>query len=171
MSGFVQRLQENRIDDRFSLIHKPGEAVAVLSISQGRDHKNDQEVALKLEYRYDSTLLKEEIRYYESFQGLPGFPEVYWSGEKDDYNVMVLELLGPSLEDLFAYCEHQFSLKTTLMLADQLLARLKAVHSKGFIHRDVKPGNFLMGTGEDGNTVYITDFGISTDYVSDMDDG
>ncbi|KAK5734346.1 hypothetical protein LTR17_009010 [Elasticomyces elasticus] len=59
------------------------------------------------------------------------------------------------------------------MLADQLIARLETVHSKNKLHRDVKPGNFLMGTGEDGNTVYITDFATATGYRpgSPLDDG
>ncbi|KAK1093103.1 casein kinase I [Friedmanniomyces endolithicus] len=110
----------------------------------------------------------DEAGYYESFQGLPGFPMVYWTGQKDDFDIIVLELLGPSLEDLFTYCGHQLSLKTTVMLADQLVARLEAVHSKGLLHRDVKPSNFLLGMGEKGNTVYITDFGISMDYVANL---
>jgi serine/threonine protein kinase len=77
---------------------------------------------------------------------------------------MAFELLGPSLEDLFNFCGRKFSLKTVLMLADQLLCRLEFIHSKHVVHRDIKPENFLMGRGRRGNLVYVTDLGIATEH-------
>lgn len=74
---------------------------------------------------------------------------------------MAFDLLGPNLEDLFNYCGRKFSLKTVLMLVDQLIPRFQFIHSKGFIHRDVKPDNLLMGDGKQGNTVYVTDIGLA----------
>ncbi|KIX97458.1 uncharacterized protein Z520_06910 [Fonsecaea multimorphosa CBS 102226] len=106
-------------------------------------------------------MLEEEAEIYRSLAGWPGFPQVYWYGQQDDLMVLVFELLGPNLEDLFRYCGDRFSLKTTLMLADQLLRRFETLHSHHFLHRDIKPENFLLGTGRRGNTVYMTDLGLA----------
>lgn len=78
--------------------------------------------------------------------------------------MLVLDLLGPSLEDLFNFCSRKFSLKTVLMLADQMINRVEYVHSKSFLHRDIKPDNFLMGLGRRANQVYIIDFGLAKKY-------
>lgn len=74
-----------------------------------------------------------------------GIPRLKWFGTEGDYNILVIELLGPSLEDLFNFCGKKFSLKTVLQLAVQMISRLEALHSRSYIHRDLKPDNFLMG--------------------------
>ncbi|KAL6523485.1 Casein kinase 1-like protein 3 [Orobanche gracilis] len=105
-----------------------------------------------------------EAKLYNILQGGSGIPSIKWSGVNGDDNVLVLDLLGPSLEDLFVYCGRKFSLKTVLMLADQMITRIEFVHSKGFLHRDIKPDNFLMGLGRKANQVYIIDFGLAKRY-------
>merc|ERR1719506_1909767 len=75
-----------------------------------------------------------------------------------------MELLGTCLEDLLNLCKGRFSLKTTLMLGDQILRRIEYVHTKGYIHRDIKPENFTVGRNDRMNKVYIIDFGLSKRY-------
>lgn len=87
-----------------------------------------------------------------------------WIGDEGDFNILIADLLGPSLSDLFEFCDSKFSLKTILLLADQMICRIKYVHSKSLLHLDIKPQNFLMGTGKLGNLVHIIDFGISRQY-------
>ncbi|EPY20747.1 casein kinase I-like 6 [Strigomonas culicis] len=93
-----------------------------------------------------------------------GIPEIYYFDSEGDYNIMVMELCGPSLEDLFNYCHRRFSLKTVLMIADEILFRIQYLHEKGFIHRDIKPENFVLGTGLKAHILYIIDFGLSKLY-------
>lgn len=78
---------------------------------------------------------------------------------------MVFEVLGPSLGDLLNYCGRLFSLKTVLMLADQIIARIRYIHSKNGIHQDIKPENFLMGMGGNGNCVYASDLGLASELL------
>ncbi|GAW06554.1 ck1 ck1 ck1-d protein kinase [Lentinula edodes] len=121
-----------------------------------------EEVAIKLEsVKAKHPQLEYESKVYKNIAGGVGVPFVRWFGTECDYNAMVLDLLGPSLEDLFNFCNRKFSLKTVLLLADQLISRIEYIHSRNFIHRDIKPDNFLMGIGKRGNQVNVIDFGLA----------
>ncbi|EGD75767.1 CK1/CK1/CK1-D protein kinase [Salpingoeca rosetta] len=131
----------------------------------GTDITTGEEVAIKLEnVSTPHPQLQYESKLYKILQGGEGIPQLKWYGVEGDYNVMVMELLGPSLEDLFNFCNRKFSVKTVLMLADQMINRIEYVHNRNFIHRDIKPDNFMMGLARRGNLVYLIDFGLAKRY-------
>ena len=81
-----------------------------------------------------------------------------------------MELLGPSLENLFQKLNKKFSIKTSCMLGIQMIDRIEYIHSKKILHRDIKPDNFLIGRGNNSHIVYILDFGLSKKYWSSKRD-
>lgn len=122
-------------------------------------------MAIKLEQvTAKSQQLAWEYKVYRALKGGVGIPSVYYYGVEGAYNVVVMELLGPSLQDMFEYCNFQFSLKTICMLAQEMLLRLEYIHNKFYIHRDVKPDNFGIGLGKGANVIYVFDFGLSKRY-------
>lgn len=150
--------------DKYRLGRKIGSG-SFGEIYLGVNIQTNEEVAIKLENaKTKHPQLLYESKLYKILQGGTGVPNIRWSGVEGDYNVMVIDILGPSLEDLFNYCNRKFSLKTVLMLADQLINRIEYVHSKSFLHRDIKPDNFLMGLGRRANQCYIIDFGLAKKY-------
>ncbi|CAA7034030.1 unnamed protein product [Microthlaspi erraticum] len=156
---------ELRVGSKFRLGQKIGSG-SFGEIYLGTDVQTNEEVAIKLESTKTAyPQLSYESRIYRILQGGIGIPNTKWFGvEGDQYNVLVMDLLGPSLETLFSsYCNKRFTLKTVLMLADQMINRLEFLHSKSYVHRDIKPDNFLMGLGRT-DRVYMIDFGLAKRY-------
>ncbi|XP_072978036.1 casein kinase 1-like protein 1 isoform X1 [Typha angustifolia] len=155
---------EPRVGNKFRMGRKIGSG-SFGEIYLGTNVQTNEEVAIKLEsVKTKHPQLLYESKLYRILQGGTGIPNIRFFGVEGDYNVLVMDLLGPSLEDLFNFCSRKLSLKTVLMLADQMINRVEFVHSKSFLHRDIKPDNFLMGLGRRANQVYIIDFGLAKKY-------
>ena len=148
------------------LKHKLGSG-AFGEIYKGKNITLNMDIAIKCEsiknnhhqrLKYEAGVLK----YLNCGQYPPplGIPALYDFIPSQNYNYMIMELLGPSLEDLFDLCGRKFSLKTILSLGDQMLCRIEFIHSIHLIHRDIKPDNFLMGLYNKKSIVYICDFGL-----------
>ena len=131
----------------------------------GEDTQNHKKVAVKLENKKTNVpQLCYESKLYVLFSGCPSVPRLHWYGSDHTHNIMVIDLLGKSLEDLFVQCGQKLSLKTVLMLADQMISCVEYIHSKNFIHNDIKPDNFVMGRDSKANQVHVIDFGLSKKY-------
>ncbi|XP_076897857.1 uncharacterized protein LOC143551274 [Bidens hawaiensis] len=157
-------MEERIVGDKYKLGRKIGSgSFGEIFLATNIDTR--EIVAVKMENRQTKhPQLLYEAKLYNNLHGLVGVARIHWSGVDAQDNVLVLDLLGPSLEDLFVYCGRKFSLKTVLMLADQMLTRIELMHAKGFLHRDLKPDNFLMGLGRKANQVYVIDFGLAKRY-------
>ena len=132
----------------------------------GIDKNTGNEIAKKFEIASDEeqSQLKNEYKIYKILEGGYGFPKAYnlYKGRK--YNVLTMELLGPSLENIFNKKNKKFSLLTNIMIIEQILYRLEYLHSKGIVYRDIKPDNFLIGKNNKKNIIYMIDFGLSKKY-------
>ncbi|KAJ1952415.1 Palmitoylated plasma membrane-bound casein kinase, partial [Dispira parvispora] len=136
-------------------------------IYEGINLLNNQPVAIKFEPRKsDAPQLRDEYRTYKVLSGLPGIPTVYYFGQEGLYSVLCMDLLGKSLEDLFEYCDRKFTAKTVCMLAKNMLARVRSVHERYLIYRDIKPDNFLVGRPytNHADVIHLIDFGMAKYY-------
>mmetsp|Transcript_3043 Transcript_3043/g.4529 ORF Transcript_3043/g.4529 Transcript_3043/m.4529 type:complete len:380 (+) Transcript_3043:121-1260(+) len=132
----------------------------------GENVRTKEPVAIKLENKSTKyPQLMYEYKVYRALESGTGIPNVHWCGTAGKCNVMVMDLLGESLEALYNKCQRKFSLKTILMLAIQLLDRIEHIHKCFFLHRDIKPDNFLMGRGNGKKILYAIDMGLSKRYM------
>tara|TARA_B110000971_G_scaffold133699_1_gene136801 strand:- start:3876 stop:4787 length:912 start_codon:yes stop_codon:yes gene_type:complete len=157
-----------KIGNKYKVLKKIGEG-AFGTVYKGVIKGTDNIVAIKIESKESKTInrLKHESLVYEYLRDAVGFPTVYEFLERKHDYVFIMEFLGPNLEELFKFCDRKFSLKTVLMISIQILNRIEKLHNRGFIHRDIKPDNFLIGVNDKKKgRVFIIDFGLSKKYIT-----
>jgi len=134
--------------------------------------KSKQEYAVKFEeINSKHQQLYAECRIYLWFHSdstvlAQAIPQVVYYGIEGNKSIMIMDLLGPSLEDLFNKCNKKFSVKTVLMCADQMIKRIEYIHTRRIIHRDIKPDNFTIGHDKNAHRIFIIDFGLAKKYMS-----
>lgn len=128
-----------------------------------------EQIAVKTEMRgskNQNCLLESEAYKLVTLRGFKGIPKVFQFGKIKGYNVLVMELLGKSLSDLFSHMQKRFSLETVCILANDMIRLIEYVHEKKILHRDIKPDNFMMGRGDKEDTLYLIDFGLAKKYIT-----
>jgi len=137
------------------------------TVYQGVNTTTNEKIALKVEKREqnDPGTLENEALRLVYLQG-EGIPRVYCYGHNLEHNLLVEELLGKSLEDIFNANGKPFSLKTVCVLGIEMINRIQYIHSKHYIHRDIKPDNFMTGRGTNEKKIYIIDFGLAKKFYS-----
>eukprot|EP00418_Pyrodinium_bahamense_P040996 CAMPEP_0179191006 /NCGR_PEP_ID=MMETSP0796-20121207/94860_1 /TAXON_ID=73915 /ORGANISM="Pyrodinium bahamense, Strain pbaha01" /LENGTH=339 /DNA_ID=CAMNT_0020895209 /DNA_START=75 /DNA_END=1095 /DNA_ORIENTATION=+ len=150
---------------KYELDKKLGEDVLVRYGSATIPTRN---VAVKFE---DVTARAPQLEHEANILGLiaqpvlpQGFSQCFYHGLEGPFRCMVMELLGKSLEDRMVSCNNQFTVQTTVLVAEQILNRIEFLHSKGIVHRDIKPENFMFGVDNKIHHIYMIDFGLSKRY-------
>jgi len=134
-------------------------------IYAGYNKTTGEEVAIKMEdINAAQPQLIAEYKIYKYLQNGFGIPKVYECSKSKKNIIVIMELLGESLEKKLNKCNRKFSLLTVLMIGEQLVTRLEFIHSKNYLHRDIKPDNFLVGRGHKNNIIYAIDFGLAKKY-------
>ena len=149
---------------KYTCIKKIGEG------SFGRIYEavyNGEHLALKFEnLNRNTNLLESEASIMNYLRG-PNIPYVKSFGTSGNYNVLIMQLMGQSLEDLINE-RKTFSVKTVCILGYQMINVLEYIHNKHIVHRDIKPDNFVMGLQDASKTLYLLDFGLAKKYRSSV---
>ncbi|KAI7752018.1 hypothetical protein M8C21_009199 [Ambrosia artemisiifolia] len=124
------------------------------------------EVALKFEHQSSNGCIygpPYEFHVYDDVSGSHGVPHVYYKGRQGDYYIMVMDMLGPSLMDVLRNNSHSMSIEMVASVAIEAISILEKIHSKGYVHGDVKPENFLLGLPgtSDEKKLFLVDFGLA----------
>ena len=147
---------------KYRTIKKLGEG------SFGRVYKAEYKgeyYAMKFESRAEGQNLLETEATIMSYLKGPNIPFIKSFGYNEEYNILVMQLMGKSLEDIINI-RHKFSVKTTAMIGYQMISVLQYIHDRHIIHRDMKPDNFVMGYGDKNAKLYLIDFGLAKKYRS-----
>lgn len=159
------------ITDRYLIIREIGKG-SFGHVYECYDYIKNKNVAVKIEILSpDKTPLLEYegniYRYLNSFDLYNNLvPRVYEIFKFDDFNAMVMDLLGDSLSKLFRKCGKKFTLKTVIFLAIQMINCLEYIHRNKIIHRDIKLDNFAIGKDNNKNSIYIYDFGLAKKFLT-----
>jgi serine/threonine protein kinase len=131
--------------------------------------KEGNKFACKVENNGSKNRLKSESNIYKRFasKNLTCVPKFYSYYETNESNLLIMQLLGKSLDSVFEESNNMLDVGTVMKIAIMIITHLEQIHRVGIIHRDIKPNNFMFGTGDRENDLYIMDFGLSKKWCVD----
>ena len=134
--------------------------------------KTNKEYSIKVESNNSTNpLLAHEYKMLKLLEGNEGIPITYLYKNIGGESIIVMDLLGPNLEDILQDTKtKKFTLKTCLMTLKQIIERLKIIHKEGIIHRDLKPENLLVTKNIRDGLIYLIDYGLSKKYKDAKND-
>ncbi|CAD8211580.1 unnamed protein product [Paramecium pentaurelia] len=158
---------------KFRLIDKVGQGSFGM-IYKTENMETGEIFATKFEKREENSngavsLLVREIKVLIEVQDFEGFPQIVFYGRDEYYNYFMQTYLGYNLEQLLKRCNYKFSIQSVLKIGIILIERIKMLHSKNLIHRDLKPDNICIGY-DDIDQIYLIDFGLAKYYRNSQGD-
>ena len=129
----------------------------------GLDKQTNNYVAIKIENSKNNNQLIQETLILKYLQGCIGIPQFHSFIKNNNYNFLIIDLLGPNLESLFEKMNNHFSIKTIIYLGIEMINIIENIHKRHIIHRDIKPENFVISLNKNttNNSIYLIDFGLS----------
>lgn len=160
------------VASRFKLVKKVGKGSFGVTY-ESQDLLTNRPVAIKLErkredhgHKRSSSVNTREIAILQQLSECERVPSLVWHGQYKQYRVMALQLEGMNLSDLYELCDKRFSLKTIIYILIECIYCIRDIHSKGIVHRDIKPQNFIISRDPNCNKVFVIDFGLSSWFIN-----
>ena len=133
-------------------------------VYQGQNKKDKSLVAIKVEKNKNKhfSQLNNEASLLKYLSGCEGIPKIYLYAKFNEYSFLIMDLLGPSLENILIKNKNNIPLKKVINYGLQMIDRIEYIHQRHIIHRDIKPENFLIKKNKDNKEIlYLIDFGLA----------